>query len=271
MAQQTEDPRLVDVRPRGPAHHLDDVADGVVHPAILPAVELLGVHDNHQVGRHGHAPRQLLGRHQHLDGTRLEQPLDHPSLRLREPFVVEADTEFKRLLEGLLPGAFDLVGHDVVRHVQEPLWLVVSGSLQQQVDRRQPALLPVSHKDDDRFVGRLGLDGLVDGLAHCQQAAAAVVHVEAVDGDFQGDSADVGAKVEEVGAARADPLSHILGVGQRACQSEYADRLVRLGGDVPHTRHAHLHRRADFGVQQLQLVRNEQPQLRRHLLASPPS
>mmetsp|Transcript_89753 Transcript_89753/g.214516 ORF Transcript_89753/g.214516 Transcript_89753/m.214516 type:complete len:245 (-) Transcript_89753:5106-5840(-) len=63
LREQDYHARLVDAWSAGSAHHLQHVVDGVVNVSILTAIELLGVHDDHEMCQHCHAPAQLLCGH----------------------------------------------------------------------------------------------------------------------------------------------------------------------------------------------------------------
>mmetsp|Transcript_45500 Transcript_45500/g.131780 ORF Transcript_45500/g.131780 Transcript_45500/m.131780 type:complete len:398 (+) Transcript_45500:1843-3036(+) len=114
------------------------------------------------------------------------------------------------------------------------------------------------------------LDGLVHGPAHGQQPRGAVVDVEALDDHLQGHCSHVGREVEEAGAAGADPLAHVLGVGQGGSQGDDADGLLHLHGDVAHAADHGLERGPHIAVEQVELIHHEEAHLL-HALARLPS
>mmetsp|Transcript_117329 Transcript_117329/g.373812 ORF Transcript_117329/g.373812 Transcript_117329/m.373812 type:complete len:986 (+) Transcript_117329:1016-3973(+) len=270
LRQQHAHTRLVHARTAGATHHLQHIVDGVVHISVFTAIELLGVHDDRQVRQHGHTPRELLCAHENLDGAGLEQAFDHCALRGGEALVEEADTVLQALLQGLLARSSQVRLHGLVGDVQEPLRLVVGGGMQQQVDGGHTRLLPVWHEDDDGLVGRVMLDGLVHWPAHGQEPRGAVVDVETLDDHLQRNGTHVGREVEKASAARSDPLTDVLRVGQRGRQRDDADGLLHLHGDVAHAADNGLQGRADVAVEQMQLVDDEEAHFL-HALAGLPS
>mmetsp|Transcript_58331 Transcript_58331/g.131372 ORF Transcript_58331/g.131372 Transcript_58331/m.131372 type:complete len:249 (+) Transcript_58331:1359-2105(+) len=227
LRQQDAHAGLIEARSAGPTHHLQHVVDWVVHVPVLPPVKLLGVHDDDEVRQHGHAPAKLLRDHEDLDGARLEEAFDDLALAGAEALVQEAHAVLQRLLQGPFPRSRQVRLHRLVGHMQESLGLVVCGCVQQQVDGRHACLLAIGHEDNHWLVGRVVLDGLIDGPAHGKQARRAVVDVEALDHHFQRHGTDVGREVEEC-VAGADPLTNILGVCQRGCQGNDSDGLLHL-------------------------------------------
>mmetsp|Transcript_70197 Transcript_70197/g.198108 ORF Transcript_70197/g.198108 Transcript_70197/m.198108 type:complete len:1103 (-) Transcript_70197:287-3595(-) len=270
LRQQHAHARLVDPGPARAAHHLQHVVDGVVHVAVLAAVELLRVHDDHEVRQHRHPPAQLLRGHDDLDRARLEEPLYHGPLGGAEPLVEEAHAVLEGLLEGLLARSCEVRPHRLVGHVQEALGLVIRGGVQKQVYRRHAGLLPVGHEDDERLVRRVVLDGLVHGPAHGQEAGGAVVDVEALNHHLQRHGPDVRREVEEAGVAGPDPLAHVLGVRERRGERDYPDGLLDLGRDIAHAADDGLEGRPDVAVQEVQLVHDEDPHLLHALPRLPP-
>lgn len=61
-----------------------------------------------------------------------------------------------------------------------------------------------------------------------------------LDVQLQGHRAHVGVEVEGGGGAAAQPMCHVLGVGQRRAQRHNADRPLNLRRDVAHARADHL-------------------------------
>ena len=77
-------------------------------------------------------------------------------------------------------------------------------------------------------------------------------------------------EVERTVGRTAEPLTDVLGIGQRVAQRHNADRLLQLGGDVAHTRADHLQRGAALEAKQLQLVGDEEVDVL-HVLALLPA
>mmetsp|Transcript_19882 Transcript_19882/g.59474 ORF Transcript_19882/g.59474 Transcript_19882/m.59474 type:complete len:1131 (-) Transcript_19882:1421-4813(-) len=271
LRQQNAHTRLVNARPARPTHHLQHVVDRVIHIPILAAVELLGVHDDGQMRKHCHAPRQLLRGHEHLDGPGFEQALDHRALGGGEPLVEEAHAVFEGLLQRPLASGGQVRLHGLLGHVEEALGLVVRRGVEQQVDRGHARLLPVRHEDDDGFLGRVMLDGLVDRTTHGEQPGRAVVDVEALDDHLQRNSPHVGREIEQARAAGADPLADVLGIRERGRQRDDADGLLHLHRDVSHAADDSFEGRADVAVEEVQLIDDEEADLLHGLARLPPA
>mmetsp|Transcript_120927 Transcript_120927/g.337455 ORF Transcript_120927/g.337455 Transcript_120927/m.337455 type:complete len:426 (+) Transcript_120927:1780-3057(+) len=133
--------------------------------------------------------------------------------------------------------------------------------MQQQVDRRHARLLAVRHEHDHRLVRRVVLDGLVDRPAHGEQPRRAVVDVEALDDHFQRHCSDIRREVEEASAAGTNPFANVFGVSQGGRQSNNADGLLHLHGDVAHAADHRLQRRPDVAVQEVQLIHHKEAHL----------
>lgn len=65
------------------------------------SVIILGIHDNHQIGRHTHAPGETARGHQHLYGTAREQVLHCFPLNVTQALMEVPHTITERLLQGL--------------------------------------------------------------------------------------------------------------------------------------------------------------------------
>mmetsp|Transcript_96000 Transcript_96000/g.248258 ORF Transcript_96000/g.248258 Transcript_96000/m.248258 type:complete len:606 (-) Transcript_96000:3275-5092(-) len=270
LRQQHAHTRLINTRSARTTHHLQHVMDRIVNVPVLTAIKPLRVHDDAQVRQHRHTPAQLLRGNDDLDRTRLEKPLNHSALRLTEALMQEANAVLQGLLQRLLAGGGQVRLHGVVRDMEEALRLVVSRSVQQEVNGGHARLLAVGHEHNDGLVGRVMLDGLIDGPAHRQESRGAVVDVETLDHHLKRDGSHVRREVEQAGAACADPLADIASVGQRGRQGHDTDRLLDLHGDVPHARDHSLQSGADVAVKQMQLIDDEEAHLL-HALTRLPS
>mmetsp|Transcript_75394 Transcript_75394/g.157135 ORF Transcript_75394/g.157135 Transcript_75394/m.157135 type:complete len:1109 (+) Transcript_75394:119-3445(+) len=267
LCEQHAHTGLINARSAGPTHHLQHVVDGVVDVSVLSAIELLGVHDDDEVGQHGHTPTELFRADEDLNGARREETLDDGALRRGEALVQETDTVLQTLLEGLLARGFQVGLHGLIVDVQKSLGLVVSCRVEEQVDGSHTGLLPIRDEDDDGLVRRVMLDGLVDRPAHRQQARRAVVNVEALNDHLERDGSDVGREVEQASASRADPLAHVPRVGQGGCQCNHSSGvLLGLGRDVSHSADDGFESRSDIGVEEVQLVNDEETDVLHDLL-----
>mmetsp|Transcript_87455 Transcript_87455/g.138908 ORF Transcript_87455/g.138908 Transcript_87455/m.138908 type:complete len:412 (+) Transcript_87455:1122-2357(+) len=271
LRQQHHHSRLINARTRCSTHHLQDIMDGIIHISVLTTIELLGVHDDHQMCQHRHPPAELFSGHQDLDSTRLEETFNHRALRGTEAFMEEANTILQCLLQRFLPGSCQVRPHGIVRDVQEALGLVVGGGVQQQIDGRHAGLLSVRDEDDDGFLRGELFDGLIHRATHGQQARGTVVNVEPLDDQLQGHRTHVGGEVEQAVAAGTDPFSHILGIGQGRCQGHDSDGLLHLHRDVTHATHHSLQGGTHIAVQQVEFINHKETNLLDALSCLPPA
>lgn len=65
------------------------------------SIVILGIHDNHQIGGHTHAPGETARGHQHLYSTAREQMLHRLPLYVTQALVEVPHAITERLLQGL--------------------------------------------------------------------------------------------------------------------------------------------------------------------------
>mmetsp|Transcript_23096 Transcript_23096/g.68644 ORF Transcript_23096/g.68644 Transcript_23096/m.68644 type:complete len:229 (+) Transcript_23096:2044-2730(+) len=117
---------------------------------------------------------------------------------------------------------------------------------------------------------RMHVDGRVGGPAHGLHARVKVVDVKALDVDLQRHRPHARREVEQPVRAGADPLAHVLCVGDGVAERDDADRALQLCTHVAHARRHHLHHRALWPAQQVHLVHQQQRHAL-HSLALPPA
>ena len=150
MAQQHTTADVVDQRPAGAANHLQHVRHGVVNVAVLSTVEMLRVHQDHQVGRQREAPAQRVHAYKNLHGTRCVQSTNGRVLRGGEPLVQKRDAVSESVREGTVVDPREIWRDVIGIGVQEAVRLAISGRVSEDVDRGQLRLFRRRHENDRR-------------------------------------------------------------------------------------------------------------------------
>eukprot|EP00053_Salpingoeca_punica_P020083 m.207382 g.207382 ORF g.207382 m.207382 type:complete len:978 (-) comp17788_c0_seq1:3740-6673(-) len=261
--------RLGPPRIAAQANHLQNVREGIVDIAVLAAVVGLRVHHHDEVRVQAQRPLHALGHDADLDGAEVEEVLHQSPLGVAHAGMVVGHAAPQQRDEHLVLDLGQHGGQLLLAAVQEAVGRAFVADLRRQLQRRHLRLPPRGHKEQDRLVRRVLLDGGERRAAHRRHAGLCVGNVEALDVQVHADRPRAQAVVEGVGGRHSQPLGNVVGVGNRRGQRHSADTFV-LGGNCAHARAHNLVDRPVAGADQVQLVGDEDGHLA-HVLAREPA
>ena len=105
LAEQHADSRVVDEWAASKTDHLKHICDGILEVAMLLAVEVLRVHDDHKTRAEPSGPDQLAGDDSNLDGSSKEEVLNKALVLSTHTAVEESNSKLDGLAQS---GVLDL-------------------------------------------------------------------------------------------------------------------------------------------------------------------
>mmetsp|Transcript_7833 Transcript_7833/g.24168 ORF Transcript_7833/g.24168 Transcript_7833/m.24168 type:complete len:447 (+) Transcript_7833:883-2223(+) len=223
-------PRLVLAVPVGLADHLQHLGRRVLDvPVLAPVVPLRAQHHHQVRAIKCHLPARLGRRHEHADETASVERLHSGTVRRGEAAVQKGHALGERLPERRVDDAFESCSvrekvvvsgvHSSLVVVLRGVALLEGGDVDHDVDGGELALL-AGRDEDDGLAPTLpqtegvAVEDLQEDLAHGEEAGGEVGRVEGVEVELEGRGPDVGVEGEAGRAVGAEPVAHVLRVGQ---------------------------------------------------------